>query len=102
MDRYYQLARFFRDEDGRKDRQPEFTQVDLEMAFVSWSPPPSISGAGDGWRIGGNEVRQVIEKLIRQIWLEVESIELPPIKVMTYHEAMSRVSAVLPSSNGHY
>lgn len=90
VDRYYQIARCFRDEDSRKDRQPEFTQLDLEMAFVSWS---SSDAAKDGWRIGGIEVRQIIEKIIRKIWQDVEGVELSPeFLVMTYQEAMTRVN----------
>jgi len=90
VDRYYQLARCFRDEDGRKDRQPEFTQVDLEMAFVSWG---NTNLEGDPWRIGGHEVRDVVEDLIRAIWLQMENMCLPDrFNVMTYHEAMCRVS----------
>jgi aspartyl-tRNA synthetase len=92
VDKYYQLARCFRDEDGRKDRQPEFTQIDLEMAFVSWNSPTSNSG----WRIGGHEVRQVTERLIRRIWNEIESIELSEIDVITYGEAMARVRSDFP------
>lgn len=97
VDRYYQIARCFRDEDGRKDRQPEFTQVDLEMAWVSWGDQLSARPDNDGWRIGGREVREIIECLIRKIWFNVEGIELPrAFKVMTYREAMSRFGSDKP------
>ena len=94
VDKYFQFAKCFRDEDGRKDRQPEFTQIDLEMAFVSWGPP-QIS-PNDPWRIGGHEVRAVIESLIRDIWQNVLAIRLPTsFNVMTYDQAMSRVSPLI-------
>jgi len=91
IDRYFQLAKCFRDEDGRKDRQPEFTQVDLEMAFVSWGDiTPSNS---DGWRIGGREVREIVENLIQTVWEKVEGVKLPDhFGVMTYQDAMKSVS----------
>ncbi|KAJ3563009.1 hypothetical protein NP233_g9220 [Leucocoprinus birnbaumii] len=100
VDRYFQLAKCFRDEDGRKDRQPEFTQVDLEMAYVSWGPDiPAPSGFSDEWRIGGSEVRQVVESLIRKIWLQMEGITLPDqFRVMTYREAMTRYGSDKPDT----
>ncbi|GJE84606.1 aspartyl-tRNA synthetase [Phanerochaete sordida] len=98
VDRYYQIAKCFRDEDGRKDRQPEFTQVDMEMAWVSWGD--RAANAGDNaWRIGGKEVREIIERLIRKIWLTVEGIELPSsFTVMTYEEAMGRFGSDKPDT----
>ncbi len=98
VDRYFQLARCFRDEDGRKDRQPEFTQVDLEMAWVSWGNHPSSDTASqDLWRIGGHEVRDVVETLIRQIWQRIEGTHLEQsFRVMTYNEAMSRYGSDKP------
>ncbi|KAF9263633.1 hypothetical protein L218DRAFT_927414 [Marasmius fiardii PR-910] len=103
VDRYFQIAKCFRDEDGRKDRQPEFTQIDLEMAYVSWGvknsrDEPKSSWSRD-WRIGGNQVRTVIESLIKTIWKEIKDVELPhQFEVMTYHEAMSRFGSDKPDT----
>ncbi|KZT72637.1 hypothetical protein DAEQUDRAFT_762911 [Daedalea quercina L-15889] len=111
VDRYYQLARCFRDEDGRKDRQPEFTQVDLEMAWVSWGEHEESVGASrdatgnttiatqgtDHWRIGGAEVRDVVERIVQRVWAKMEGIELPEhFRVMTYSEAMARYGSDKP------
>ncbi|THG97655.1 hypothetical protein EW026_g4383 [Hermanssonia centrifuga] len=95
VDRYYQIARCFRDEDGRKDRQPEFTQIDLEMAWVSWGN--QYAADAGVWRIGGKEVKEVIETLIRRIWSTIEGVELPEeFRVMTYAEAMNRFGSDKP------
>ncbi|KAH9853711.1 tRNA synthetases class II-domain-containing protein [Lenzites betulinus] len=100
VDRYFQLARCFRDEDGRKDRQPEFTQVDLEMAWVSWGKQEANrleEPTADTWRIGGHEVRDVVETIIRKIWKKIENVGLENrFKVMTYNEAMARYGSDKP------
>ncbi|KAF8164981.1 tRNA synthetases class II-domain-containing protein [Crassisporium funariophilum] len=101
VDKYFQIAKCFRDEDGRKDRQPEFTQIDLEMAFVSWGNADSSMSADSTniWRIGGSEVRDTIEALIRRLWKDVEGVELPEtLNVMTYHEAMTRFGSDKPDA----
>ena len=72
MDRYYQIARCFRDEDLRADRQPEFTQLDMEFAFVE-----------------ERDVQDTVEAMIRQVFKEVVGVELAdPFPRMTYAEAM--------------
>ncbi|THH11539.1 hypothetical protein EW145_g594 [Phellinidium pouzarii] len=101
VDKYFQIARCFRDEDGRKDRQPEFTQVDMEMAFVSWGDKSVAIDAADGWRIGGQEVRRTVEVLLRRVWttLEDESADLTlRFPVMTYAEAMDRFGSDKPDT----
>ena len=74
FDRYYQIARCFRDEDLRADRQPEFTQLDIEMSFVD-----------------ENDVMDLIESMIRVLFAEVLDIALPdPFPRMSYADAMQR------------
>lgn len=74
MDRYYQIARCFRDEDLRADRQPEFTQIDVETSFMD-----------------EEGIMHLMEDMIRKLFLEILKVDLPsPIPRMTYREAMSR------------
>ncbi|MFN4263277.1 MAG: aspartate--tRNA ligase [Thioalkalivibrionaceae bacterium] len=80
MDRYYQITRCFRDEDLRADRQPEFTQLDLEMAFVT-----------------EEDVMGLTESLLRHLFREVLHVDLPePFPRMTWHEAMARFGSDKP------
>ncbi|MGI6556624.1 MAG: aspartate--tRNA ligase [Eubacteriaceae bacterium] len=80
MDRYYQLAKCFRDEDLRQDRQPEFTQIDMEMSFVT-----------------KDDILPIMEEMIAKIFKEIRGIELErPFLRMTWREAMDRFGSDKP------
>ncbi|MBL1385949.1 MAG: aspartate--tRNA ligase [Colwellia sp.] len=72
FDRYYQIVKCFRDEDLRADRQPEFTQIDLETSFMS-----------------SDQVRGMTEKMIREMWQSLLNVDLGDFPIMPYSEAMS-------------
>ncbi len=80
MERYYQIARCFRDEDFRADRQPEFTQLDIEMSFIDQA-----------------DILAVAEKILVKVWKEAVGYDIPtPIKHMTYADAMDRYGSDKP------
>ena len=80
MERYYQIARCFRDEDFRADRQPEFTQLDIEMSFIDQA-----------------DILAVAEKLLIKIWKEAVGFDIPtPIPHMTYADAMQNYGSDKP------
>ncbi|MCO7197486.1 aspartate--tRNA ligase [Pseudoalteromonas sp. OANN1] len=79
FDRYYQIVKCFRDEDLRADRQPEFTQIDIETSFMS-----------------SDQVRGVTEKMIREMWQSFLDVDLGEFPVMPYSEAMSKYGSDKP------
>ncbi|ACY84276.1 aspartate--tRNA ligase [Edwardsiella piscicida] len=79
FDRYYQIVKCFRDEDLRADRQPEFTQIDVETSFMS-----------------AEQVREIMEALARALWMEIKGVDLGDFPVMTFAEAMRRFGSDKP------
>ncbi len=79
FDRYYQIVKCFRDEDLRADRQPEFTQIDVETSFL-----------------GEREINDIMECMIRTVFSEVLSVDLPEFPRMTWQEAMDRFGSDKP------
>ncbi|PJG83744.1 aspartate--tRNA ligase [Caviibacterium pharyngocola] len=79
FDRYYQIVKCFRDEDLRADRQPEFTQIDVETSFLT-----------------APEVRAIMEEMIQGLWLNTIGVDLGKFPVMTWKEAMDRFGSDKP------
>ncbi|MDN4627852.1 aspartate--tRNA ligase [Erwinia sp. PsM31] len=79
FDRYYQIVKCFRDEDLRADRQPEFTQIDVETSFMT-----------------APQVREIMEKMVRELWQDVKGVDLGDFPMMTFAEAMRRYGSDKP------
>ncbi|AYB35220.1 aspartate--tRNA ligase [Chryseolinea soli] len=81
FDRYYQIVKCFRDEDLRADRQPEFTQIDCEMAFITQE-----------------DILNMFEGLVRHLFKHVKGIDMPSVPRMNYDEAMKRYGSDKPDT----
>ena len=81
VDRYFQIAKCFRDEDLGADKQPEFTQIDMEMSFVDSA-----------------DVMRVMESIVKRTWKRFLGMSLDDFPVMKYEEAIRRVRRGPPSS----
>ena len=79
LDRYYQIVRCFRDEDLRADRQPDFTQLDLEMSFAEVE-----------------DVLDLTERMFKEVWRDALGVELPTFERLTYEESLSRFGTDKP------
>lgn len=79
IDRYYQIAKCFRDEDLRADRQPEFTQIDIETSFLTQE-----------------QIMEIVEGMFRNLFKEVLNVEIPPLRRMPFSEAMDRFGSDKP------
>ncbi len=80
-DRYFQIARCFRDEDLRADRQPEFSQIDMEMSFIDIE-----------------DILDLNERMLRKIWKEIKGVDVPKLPRMSYFEAMDRFGCDKPDT----
>lgn len=82
IERYYQIVKCFRDEDLRKDRQPEFSQIDMEMSFMDEI-----------------EIRDLVERMLKQVIKDVKGIEITdPFPIMTYQDAMDKYGSDKPDT----
>src|SRR5947207_8693152 len=82
VEKYFQLARCYRDEDLRADRQPEFTQIDLEMSFID-----------------REDIYNLIEGLLKRVWKTALNIDLPtPFKRLSFHQAIDRYGVDKPDT----
>ncbi|XBC40030.1 MAG: aspartate--tRNA ligase [Buchnera aphidicola (Nurudea ibofushi)] len=79
IDRYYQIAKCFRDEDLRSDRQPEFTQIDIEASFAT-----------------GNKIRNITERMIKNLWKKVLKINLQKFPTITFNDAIQKYGTDKP------
>lgn len=80
-DRYFQIARCFRDEDLRADRQPEFSQIDMEMSFIDQE-----------------DIMQLNEEMLRMIWKEIKGVDIGAVPRMSFQEAMDRFGSDKPDT----